>query len=472
MKEGSGEIGMVGLGVMGRNLALNMADKGFSVVGYDVDGQKVDALDRESGGLAAIGVRSARELVSALRKPRAIMMMVPAGAPVDAAIAGLLPHVGPGDILIDGGNSLFTETDGRSRGLEGKGILYLGVGISGGEAGARLGPSIMPGGSEEAYGRVRAIFEAIAAKVDGEACTAYMGPRSAGHYVKMVHNGIEYGIMQLIAESYHIMKNGLGLSNERLREIYAAWSTSSLKGYLMEITARIFSKKDEEGGSFLIDVILDEAKEKGTGKWTAQDAMELRVPLPTIDMAVFMRDLSDRRDERLKGSELIPGPGQRFDGESEGEGFVDILREALRVSFAATYGQGMAQLKAASHAYQYGLKLDEIARIWRGGCIIRSDMLEPIRQAFHGEPDLANLLFHPFFAGIVTKGQADLRRVVAEACGHAIPVPALASSLAYVDGYRSAWLPANLIQAQRDYFGSHMYRRIDRDGLFHTEWEG
>ncbi len=296
-----------------------------------------------------------------------------------------------------------------------------------------------------------------------------MGPGSAGHYVKMVHNGIEYGIMQLIAESYHIMKVGLALSNEQLGEVYASWSTSALKGYLMEITARIFSKKDEEAGRFLIDLILDEAKEKGTGKWAAQDAMELRVPLPTIDMAVFMRDLSDQREERRKTHELIPGPDHRLDEEA-GQ-FVDILREALRVSFVATYAQGMAQLRSASHAHGYGLKLDEVARIWRGGCIIRSDMLEPIRQAFHEEPDLAGLLLHPVFAGIVTKGQADLRRVVAAATGHAIPVAALASSLAYVDGYRSAWLPANLVQAQRDYFGSHMYRRIDRDGLFHTQWE-
>jgi 6-phosphogluconate dehydrogenase len=397
------------------------------------------------------------------------MMMVPAGAPVDAAIGGLLPYVEPGDILIDGGNSHFIETDNRSRMLGEKGILYLGVGISGGERGARLGPSIMPGGAEEGYARVRPIFEAIAARVDGEACAAYMGPGSAGHYVKMVHNGIEYGIMQLIAESYHIMKAGLAMSNEQLGEVYASWSTSALKGYLMEITARIFTRKDEDGGCFLIDVILDEAKEKGTGKWTAQDAMELRVPLPTINMAVFMRDLSDQREERRKTNEMISGPDHRFDEEA-GQ-FVDILREALRVSFVATYAQGMAQLRSASHARGYGLKLDEVARIWRGGCIIRSDMLEPIRQAFHEEPDLACLLLHPAFAGLVTKGQADLRRVVAAAAGHAIPVAALASSLAYLDGYRSAWLPANLVQAQRDYFGSHMYRRVDKDGLFHTQWE-
>jgi 6-phosphogluconate dehydrogenase len=470
MVDDSYEMGMVGLGVMGRNLALNMVDKGFSVAGYDVDGQKADALERESGGHGALGTRSAKELVSALRKPRAIMMMVPAGAPVDAAIAGLLPYLEGGDILIDGGNSHFIETDARSRTLGEKGILYLGVGISGGERGARLGPSIMPGGSEEGYAHVRPIFEAIAASVDGEACAAYMGPGSAGHYVQMVHNGIEYGIMQLIAESYHIMKIGLALSNEKLGEVYASWSTSSLKGYLMEITARIFSRKDEETGRFLIDLILDEAKEKGTGKWAAQDAMELRVPLPTIDMAVFMRDLSDQREERRKTHEVIPGPGHRLDEEAKQ--FVDILREALRVSFVATYAQGMAQLRSASHAYGYGWRLDEVARIWRGGCIIRSDMLEPIRQAFHEEPDLAGLLLHPTFAGIVTKGQADLRRVVAAASGHAIPVAALASSLAYVDGYCSAWLPANLVQAQRDYFGSHMYRRIDRDGLFHTQWEG
>ncbi len=285
----------------------------------------------------------------------------------------------------------------------------------------------------------------------------------------MVHNGIEYGIMQLIAESYHVMKAGLGLDNEELARIYSSWSTSALKGYLMEITARIFAKKDEGGDRSLIDMILDEAKEKGTGKWTAQDAMELRVPIPTVDMAVVMRDLSDRREERLKANSVLAGPEQRF-SEEKGR-FVEVLREAMRVAFVAVYAQGMAQLRTASHAYGYALRLDEVARIWRGGCIIRSDMLEPIRQAFRKEPDLATLLLDPVFAEMVKKGQGDLRHVVCAATEHAIPIPALASCLAYIDAYRSAWLPANLVQAQRDYFGSHQYRRVDREGLFHMEWE-
>jgi 6-phosphogluconate dehydrogenase len=463
------EMAMVGLGVMGRNLALNMADKGFAVTGYDVDPQKVVALNLEAKALPARGVDSVGELAAAMRPPRAIMMMVPAGPPVDAVIDALLPLMAPHDLLIDGGNSHFRETEARARRLESKQLLYMGVGISGGERGARLGPSIMPGGPEAAYARVRPVFEAIAAKVDSEPCVAYLGPGSAGDYVKMVHNGIEYALMQVIAESYDLMKRGLGLGNDELGQVYLNWSTSMLKGYLMEITARIFAKKDRNSGQFLLDVILDEAQGKGTGKWTAQDAMDLRVPVPAINEAVAMRDLSDLRQERREAHNVLGGPSSLL-GEDR-QKCIDRLGRALQVSTLIIFGQAMAQLRVASHDYGYGLNLAEVARIWRGGCIIRSDMLEPIRQAFLKKPDLKNLLLDPVFSKVVTDNQADLRRVVCLSAEHGMPVPGLGSCLAYLDSYRSAWLPANLVQAQRDYFGSHMYRRVDKDGLFHTEWE-
>ncbi len=469
--EGSAyEMAMVGLGVMGRNLALNMADKGFSVIGFDLDPQKVEALDREAKGRSARGARSMEELTAAVCPPRAVMMMVPAGPPVDAVIDSLLPLLKPLDVLIDGGNSHFRETEARAKRLAAKEILYMGVGISGGERGARLGPSIMPGGPQDGYARVRVVFEAIAAKVDGEPCVVYLGPGSAGDYVKMVHNGIEYALMQVIAESYDLMKRGLGLANDDLYRVYSRWSATILKSYLMEITANIFAKKDVENGRPLLDLILDEARGKGTGKWTAQDAMNLGVPVPAIDEAVATRNLSDLREERNEAHRLLKVPDPLR--PSDVQGWIDRLGRALRVATIIVYGQALAQLRVASIEYGYALNLAEVARIWRGGCIIRSDMLEPIRQAFIKEPDLKNLLLDSFFLKEVMDNQADLRRTVCLFVEQGIPVPGLGSCLAYLDGYRSLWLPANLVQAQRDYFGSHMYRRTDKDGLFHTEWEG
>ncbi len=465
------DIGMIGLGVMGRNLALNMAEKGFSVAGYDTDPAKVEALGREAAGKPAAGVASIEALAAALRLPRAVMMLVPAGPPVDAVIDALLPHLAAGDVLLDGGNSHFRQTEGRAARLEGRGILYMGVGVSGGEAGARRGPSIMPGGPQAAWARVRPILEAAAAKVDGEPCAAWLGPSSAGDYVKMVHNGIEYAVMQAIAEAYDLMTRRLGLTDGRIGEVFDKWNAGALPAYLVEITACVLAKTDAATGRPLVEAIVDEAAQKGTGMWTAQDAMELRAPVPAIDAAVAMRDLSDLRAERLQAARLLPGPAYDIGDVKDEPAFIGELEAALRASMVVIYAQGMAQLRAASDAYGYGLKLETVARIWRGGCIIRSWLLEPIRAAFSGRPDLPNLLLDPVFAKMIAEDQAALRTVVIASAQSGIPAPAMASCLAYVDAYRSARLPANLIQAQRDYFGAHTYRRLDKEGSFHTEWE-
>jgi 6-phosphogluconate dehydrogenase len=388
--------------------------------------------------------------------------------PVDAVIRDLLPHLQPGDLIIDGGNSHFDDTDLRGKMLAEKGLHFLGVGISGGESGARHGPSIMPGGPREAYERVRPIFEAVAAKVNGEPCVTYLGPGSAGHYVKMVHNGIEYGLMQLIAESYDLMTRGLGLSDDELHDVYARWNETELNGFLIEITAQIFRQVDEKTGRRLVDVILDEARQKGTGKWTSQDGMELQAPTPTIDAAVAARDLSTYKTERETASRLLGGPSPSFQGERGA--FLEQLRSALYAAMILTYAQGMALLRVASQSYGYGLDLEAVARIWRGGCIIRAALLEPIRAAYRARPDLANLLLDPDLSAELVRRQGDLRAIVSHAAGLGIPAPGLMASLAYLDGYRSAWLPANLIQAQRDYFGAHTYERVDARGVFHTRW--
>ncbi len=468
LKEKS-EIGMVGLGVMGRNLVLNIADHGHSVAGYDQDLGKVEALQGKAGDREIQGAETMEEFVRLLRTPRAVMMLVPAGPPVDAVIHDLLPCLEEGDLIIDGGNSLFQDTDLRARHLAEKGIQYLGVGISGGESGARHGPSMMAGGPREAYERVRPIFEASAAHIYGDPCVAYLGPGSAGHYVKMVHNGIEYGLMQLIAESYDLMKRGLRLSDDEMHDIYDLWNREELSGYLIEITADIFLKKDEKTGKRLIDVILDEAKQKGTGMWTSQDAMELGVPVPTIDMAVAMRNLSAFEEERSAASRVLRGPELLFEGDLWDS--VEKLRHALYAAMIVTYAQGMAQLRVASQQYGYGLDLEAVARIWRGGCIIRAVLLEKIRAAYRTNPDLPNLLLGPDLGQAVELRQEDLRAVVRTAVEWGIPTPGLMVSLAYFDGYRSAWLPANLIQAQRDYFGAHTYERVDAKGVFHIQWE-
>jgi 6-phosphogluconate dehydrogenase len=467
---GEYEIGMVGLGVMGRNLVLNMADQGYSVAGYDKDLSKVEALRNEAEDREIQGAETMEEFAGLLRKPRAVMMLVPAGPPVDAVIHDVLPHLEEGDLIIDGGNSHFPDTDVRAKALADKGIQYLGVGISGGEGGARHGPSMMPGGTREAYERVRPILEASAAQASGEPCVAYLGPGSAGHYVKMVHNGIEYGLMQLIAESYHLMKRGLRLDDDELHGVYDLWNQEELNGYLMEITADIFQKKDEKTGRQLIDVILDEAKQKGTGMWTSEDALELGVPVPTIDIAVAMRNLSALEDERKAARQALTGPESPFEGDLWD--FVEQLRHGLYAATIVTYAQGMAQLRAASSAHNYDLDLETVARIWRGGCIIRAALLERIRTAYKTNPDLPNLLLDPHLGREVESQQHALRAVVRAAAEWGIPTPGLAVSLAYFDGYRSAWLPANLIQAQRDYFGAHTYERIDEKGTFHTQWAG
>lgn len=462
------DIAMVGLGVMGRNLVLNMADHGFSVVGYDRDQAKVDALRKEGQGKKVEAVSNPDDLVGKLTKPRAVMMLVPAGKPVDSVISDMLTRLEPGDFLIDGGNSHFTDTDLRAKTLAEKGLKFIGVGISGGERGARLGPSMMPGGDAKAYERVRPIFEACAAKVSGEPCVTHLGPGSAGHYVKMVHNGIEYGIMQLISETYALMKLGLGLNDDELHQVYDEWNRGELNSFLVEITADIFCQVDDKTGKRLVDVILDAAKQKGTGMWTSQDAMSLQVPTPTIDIAVAMRDISSIKSERQAASRVLHGPSQKFGRPRDT--FLKQLRGALYASMIMTYAQGMAQLRRASQAYSYGLNPEAVARIWRGGCIIRAALLEDIRRAFSAQSDLPNLLMDKQLGELVMQRQDDLRAVCCAAAESGIPAPGMMASLGYFDAYHSQWLPANLIQAQRDCFGAHTYERVDEKGSFHTEW--
>ena len=469
MNTQSYEIGMVGLGVMGRNLLLNMADHGHSVAGYDKDVNKVAALRLEAEHRDIRGAENVSEFVSLLRMPRAVMILVPAGAAVDAVIHDLLPCLTRGDLIIDAGNSYFDDTNLRANALAEPGFQFLGVGVSGGEYGARHGPSIMPGGPKDAYERVRAILEAVAAKVEGEPCVTWLGPGAAGHFVKMVHNGIEYGMMQLIAETYDLMKRGLGLSDDELHDVYSTWNNSELNSYLIEITDHTFTHVDEQTGKRLIDEILDVAKQNGTGMWTSQSAMKLQVPAPTIDAAVRMRDMSMLEKEREEASRILPRPIRRFEGDHQM--FIGQLRSALYAGMIVTYAQGMALLAVASVKHKYHLDLEAVARIWRGGCIIRAALLGDIRAAFRTKAGLSNLLLDPNLSEKVKAHQENLRKMVCIASGLGIPAPGLMASLAYLDSYRSAWLPANLIQAQRDYFGAHTYERIDEKGIFHTQWE-
>ena len=459
---------MIGLGVMGRNFALNMADHGFSVAGYDRDPTKVAALHREAGEAPVRGVAELKEFTALLHKPRAIMLLVTAGPPVDAVIQELLPLLEPGDLIIDAGNSHFTDTDVRSRLLAVKGIQFLGVGVSGGEEGARHGPSIMPGGPREAYERVRPILEAAAAHVNGEPCVTYLGPGSAGHFVKMVHNGIEYGLMQLLAESYDLLKRGMGCSDDDMGKFYQKWNQGELAGYLVEITGRIFSERDEKTGRRLIDEILDVAKQTGTGMWTSESAMVLQVPTPTIDVAVAMRNLSMLEDERREAGTTYPRTTGQFQGNHDD--FVRQLGRALWAAAIITYAQGLALLKAASLKYAYALDLHAVARIWRGGCIIRAAALEQIGLAYQNRSALPNLLLDPSLGKMVMEHREDLSLVIAAAAHWRVPAPSLMASLGYLDSYSSTWLPANLIQAQRDFFGAHTYERIDAKGSFHEEW--
>ncbi|MCG8321203.1 MAG: NADP-dependent phosphogluconate dehydrogenase [Cytophagales bacterium] len=461
------DFGMIGLGVMGRNFILNVADHGYGAIGLDTDQKKVDALEAEAEGKSIKGTVSREVFVKALASPRKIMLLVPAGKIVDVVIEDLLPLLEKGDLIIDGGNSFYQDTNRRSEYLHAKGIHFLGTGVSGGAEGARFGPSIMPGGSKEAYQIIEPVFRAVAARINEEPCVAYMGDTSAGNYVKMVHNGIEYGLMQLIAEIYDVMKKGLGLKNDAIGQIFATWNEGKLKSFLVEITAAIFTQKDSFTGEDLIDMILDKARQKGTGKWTSQNAMDLGIPVPTIDAAVTMRGISALKDERVKASKMF---NQSNVVSTVREEWVTMLEDALYTAFIVTYAQGLAQLSAASIEYSYQLSIESVARIWRGGCIIRAALLENIRTAFDKKPDLKNLLLDEEFSGMLDQSQGGLRNVLKLAIDKAIPVSALGASLSYFDAYISETLPLNLVQAQRDYFGAHTYERIDREGIFHTEW--
>jgi 6-phosphogluconate dehydrogenase len=463
------DIGIVGLGVMGQMLALNMERNGYRVAGYDVDPIKVEQFNAKYNQWNVAGYAVDAEFLANLKTPRRILMMVPAGKPVDAVIAMLKDVLETGDLLIDGGNSHFTDTERRSKMLADMGLHFIGTGVSGGEYGALWGPSIMPGGPVEAWHLVQPIFEAAAAKVNGEPCVAYIGRGGAGHYVKMVHNGIEYAVMQLISEVYDVLHRGLGVGVEKLHQVFVEWNDAELASYLVEITRDIFAKTDDETGEPLVTLILDEAKQKGTGKWMSQDALDLGAATPTVNAAVEARILSAYKDERVAASEVLSGPEPAYDGDVDL--FIGYARDALFMANLCAYAQGFAQLRAASVEYGYDLNYADIAKIWRGGCIIRAAVLEEIRVAFERDAELVNLLVDPAFAEMVGAREAALRRVVGYSVANGIPVPAFSAALAYYDGYRSARLPANLIQAQRDYFGAHTYRRTDREGTFHTEWQ-
>jgi 6-phosphogluconate dehydrogenase len=460
--------GFIGLGVMGSMLALNMERNGFRVAGYDLDAEKVKIFSTKYPNKYLLGCNTLDEFLDALERPRRIMLMIPAGKAVDAAIAGIKDALEPGDLLIDGGNTHFLDTERRSKELEARGIVYIGTGVSGGEYGALWGPSIMPGGQDEAWELVKPIFEAISAKVEGEACVTHVGPRGAGHYVKMVHNGIEYGDMQLIAEAYDILHRGLGLTNVELHEVFAEWNQGELESYLIEITADIFTKVDPESNQAIVDLILDEAAQKGTGRWTSQNSLDLGAPTPTINAAVDSRIISAYKDERVEASDVLHGPESKITVNTKE--VINLVRDALYAAKICSYAQGFALMRLASKEYDYNLNYGEIARIWRGGCIIRARFLNDIRRIFVSNPDLSNLMIDPEFSRELNTRQTALRKVVALAAENGIPALALSSALAYFDAYRSARLPANLTQAQRDYFGAHTYRRVDREGSFHTQW--
>ena len=461
--------GLIGLAVMGQNLVLNIERHGFPVAVYNRTAARTEEfLAGPATGKKIKPCYSLQELVDSLEKPRKVMLMVKAGDPVDQTIAQLKPLLESGDLIIDGGNSFYKDTERRALELAQDKINYIGTGVSGGEEGALWGPAIMPGGQPEAYEMVEPILTAIAAQAEGEPCVTYIGPRGAGHYVKMVHNGIEYGDMQLIAESYDLMHRALNLSAQELHEVFAEWNEGELQSYLIEITRDIFARTDEETGKPMVDVILDEAKQKGTGKWTSQDALDLGAPLPTINAAVTSRIISAYKEERVTASQVLTGPEIAFDGDRDA--LIQDVRNALYAAKICSYAQGMALLKAVSQEYDYGLRLGDIAKLWRGGCIIRARFLNDITAAFERDPDLDNLLLDPFFKEAFLTRQASLRRVVQTAVSLGIPCLAFSASLAYFDAYRTARLPANLTQAQRDYFGAHTYRRLDKEGIFHTEW--
>ena len=475
---GSADIGLIGLAVMGENLVLNIESRGYTVAVYNRTTSRVDEfLGGRGKGKRIIGTHSPQELAAVLKRPRKVMMLVKAGQAVDDTIAAITPYLEAGDILIDGGNTHFRDTERRLQALAGRGIRYIGTGVSGGEEGALRGPSIMPGGDASAWPEVQPIFQAIAAKVrdtDGREvpCCDWVGPGGAGHFVKMVHNGIEYGDMQLIGESYHVLKQMLGLTAPELHQVYARWNQGVLDSYLIEITVNIFRQVDTETGQPLVEVILDAAGQKGTGKWTVDAATDNSVPLTLIAEAVFARCLSALKEQRVQASEVLAGPSPHR--VSEREEWIADVEMALYASKIISYAQGFALMKAQAQASGWDLNYGGIAMLWRGGCIIRSVFLSRIKEAFDRNPKLVNLVLDPYFAGELGRAQHGWRRVVSRAVQEGIPVPAMASALAYYDGYRSAWLPANLLQAQRDYFGAHTYERVDkpRGQFFHTNWTG
>ncbi len=467
------DIGLIGLAVMGENLVLNMESKGFTVAVYNRTVEKVDKFIAGRGaGKNFIGAHSIEELVKSLERPRKVMMLVKAGQPVDDFIEQILPHLEPGDIIIDGGNTHFPDTNRRAEYVESKGFLYIGTGVSGGEEGALLGPSIMPGGSKAAWEHVKPIFQGIAAKVeDGTPCCDWVGENGAGHFVKMVHNGIEYGDMQLICEAYQIMKEYLGMSYDEMHDVFKEWNEGELDSYLIEITRDILAYRDEKGEP-IVEKILDTAGQKGTGKWTAVSALDLGIPLTLIGEAVFARCLSAIKEERVAASKILSGPTPKFDGDRKA--FLEDLKNALYASKMVSYAQGYALMSAAADEYSWKLNYGGIALMWRGGCIIRSVFLNKIKDAYDANPELKNLLLDPFFKEKIMASQASWRRVVAASVTNGIPLPTLTAALSYFDGYRTERLPANLLQAQRDYFGAHMYERLDkpRGEFFHTNWTG
>jgi 6-phosphogluconate dehydrogenase len=471
MNNPSFDFGMIGLGVMGRNLLLNMADHHFAVIGFDKDTTKGATLESAaSPGTSVKGVSTLPEMVEQLKTPRKLMMLVPAGPIVDAVINDLLPLLENGDIVIDGGNSHYTDTLRRINFLQDKGIHFMGMGVSGGEEGARKGPSIMPGGDTLAWQQVKPILEAVSAKVNGEPCVAYMGKAAAGHYVKMVHNGIEYAIMQLISEVYDLLKRSVGLNNDELHDLFKKWNEGEMQSFLIEITRDIFLKEDDITKNRLVDMILDKAGSKGTGKWASQDAMDLPVPIPTIDIAVAMRDLSVFKEERVMAAALYKPKIKTI--TSNKEKFIQQLHDGLYCASVICYAQGLAMLHTASAELKMDIPIQDVVRIWRGGCIIRSSSLEIFTAAFKKDKQLANILLNKKVASLIKKKQAALRKVVQQGSAAKIPVAGLMSALAYFDAYCSERMPTNLIQAQRDYFGAHTYQRIDKEGSFHTEWDG
>jgi 6-phosphogluconate dehydrogenase len=462
------DIGLVGLGVMGENLAMNLERNGFSVSGFDLNAERRNSFSRRTQGLRAQAASSLPELVASLAMPRRIWMMVPAGAAVDEVLAQLRPLLSAGDVLIDGGNTLFTDTQRRIAALQGSGILFVGAGVSGGEEGALRGPALMPGGSPEAWPLIQALMQAMSAKAeDGKPCCEWMGQGGAGHFVKMVHNGIEYADMQIICETYAFMQK-LGLSAADMSAVFANWNESELGSYLIDITAQILQRADPETGAPLVDMILDTAEQKGTGKWASQVALDLGVPAPTIAEAVFARTLSAIKTERVAAAQVLHGP-EAAPWPERGVVLAQ-LRGALMAAKVCAYAQGFALMRAADREHQWHLPMAQVAQVWRAGCIIRAHLLEDIRRAYQNQADLPNLMVDPHFARVMAESQKDLREVVAAAALHGVPMPAFMSALSYYDAYRSARLPANLLQAQRDYFGAHTYQRTDRVGRFHTRW--